>query len=109
MQPFRCRQGSACVAVAVAGGDIQFDFFAHHAENNRVFARVVAHAYGVITDLITSTFTRVAFAAVNVFGVARQFVCDQFAKLERRSARRVGFEPMVAFDDFDIQPTGDIS
>ena len=54
------------VAIAVGGGEREFQRFAQHAEDDRVLARVVARAHGVIADLVVRPLAGPAFAAVRV-------------------------------------------
>ena len=52
------------VAVAVRGGDAELERFAEHAEDDRVLARVVAGADGVVADFVARPLAGAARAAV---------------------------------------------
>ena len=58
------RQRAVGVAVAVGGSDGDFERFAEQAENDRVLARIVAGADGVIADFAVRPLAGPAFAAV---------------------------------------------
>ena len=91
------------VAVAVGGADGQLDRFAQQAEDDRVLARVVADAQGVIADLAVRTLARAAPAAVAMFGLAHH-AGDDLAELQGRAAGRVFLEAMMPLDDLDVGP-----
>ena len=89
------------VAVAIAGGDAELERFAEHAEQDRVLARVVAGADGVVADFVSRPRAGATGAAVrcSVISIAS---ADDLAELERGAARRVFFEAVMTLDDFDV-------
>ena len=73
------------------------------AEDDRVLARVVAGADGVVTDLAVRAFAGPAFAAVAMRRLAHR-VGDDLAELQGRAAGGVFLEAMVPLDDLDVDP-----
>ena len=55
------------VAVAVGGADRELERFAQQAEDDRVLARIVAGAHGVIADFVVRPLPGPACAAVLCF------------------------------------------
>ena len=83
------------------GGDAELERFAEHAEDDRVLARVVAGADGVVADFVARPRAGAAGAAVRVLGDVHR-VGDDLAELQRGAARRVFLEAVMAFDDLDV-------
>ena len=94
-------QGAGGVAVAVGGADGQLDRLAQHAEDDRVLARIVADADGVIADFVVRAFAGPAFAAVAMRGLAHH-AGDDLAELQGRAAGRVFLEAVMPFEDFHV-------
>ena len=95
------RPGALGVAIAVARLNVDFQRFAEEAEDDGVFAGVVAGADGVVADLVFGALSRVTHAAVLLLGDAH-FVGDDFAEFECRAAWGIFLEAVVTFDDFGV-------
>ena len=100
-EPLGGQQRALGVAIAIRGGDAELERFAEHAEKDRVLARVVAGADGVVADFVARPRAGPARAAVRVLGDVHRLGHD-LAELERRAAGRIFFEAVMALDDLDV-------
>src|SRR5262249_3970011 len=97
-QELRGFQCPARIAVARAALVDQLHRLAQGAENDGVFADVVAGADGVNTDLLQRPLADKPLAPVSQFRLAHRFLNDP-GELQGRAAGAVLLEAMVALDD----------
>ena len=72
----RGRECSVSIAVTRMTTNRQIDGFSHHAEDNRVFADIVAGPQRVVTNLVSRAQSRTALATVDVIGLPHFFSDD---------------------------------
>ena len=101
-------QGAVGVAIAVGGADGHLHRFAQQAEDDRVLARIVADADGVVADFAVRPLAGPAFAAVAMRGLAHR-AGDDLAELQGRAAGRIFLEAVVPLDDFHVGAADDPS
>ena len=84
---------------------MEFHGFAQHPEDNRVLAGIVTGAHRVVANFVLAAWPRLPLAAVPNLALAHDVGNDP-AEGQRRAARRVTLESMMALDDFHIAPSG---
>ena len=102
-QELRCGERSDSVTVARLAANVHVDRLAKQAEDDRMLAHVVPHADRVVADFVRRPLSRPPLPAMHVRGLSH-FLGHDFPEGERGAARSVLFQPVMPFDDLDVDP-----